>query len=70
MSDRSLIVTSLIIEDNFTIASPCLQKTVSMTRKVLPNDRPENLDYDRFARVTFGLAQVIADFTGTKESLN
>ena len=34
------------------------------------NDRPENLDYDRFARVTFGLAQVIADFTGTKESFN
>ncbi len=30
------------------------------------DDRPENLDYDRFARVTFGLAQVIADFTGTK----
>jgi len=34
------------------------------------SDRPENLDYDRFARVTFGLAQVIADFTGTKESFN
>ena len=34
------------------------------------DDRPENLDYDRFARVTFGLAQVIADFTGTKESFN
>ncbi len=34
------------------------------------NDRPENLDYDRFARVTLGLAQVIADFTGTKESFN
>ena len=28
------------------------------------NDRAENLDYNRFARVTFGLAQVIADFTG------
>ena len=34
------------------------------------SDRAENLDYDRFARVTFGLAQVIADFTGTKESFN
>ena len=34
------------------------------------DDRPENLDYDRFARVTFGLAQVIADFTGTKELFN
>ena len=34
------------------------------------DDRPENLDYDRFARVTFGQAQVIADFTGTKESFN
>lgn len=34
------------------------------------SDRAENLDYDRFARVTFGLAQVIADFTGTKESFD
>lgn len=28
------------------------------------DDRPDNLDYNRFVRVTFGLAQVIADFTG------
>ncbi len=34
------------------------------------DDRPKNLDYDRFARVTVGLAQVIADFTGTKESFD
>jgi Zn-dependent M28 family amino/carboxypeptidase len=34
------------------------------------SDRAENLDYDRFARVTFALAQVIADFTGTKESFD
>lgn len=28
------------------------------------DDRPENLDYDRLTRVTDGLAQVIADFSG------
>ncbi len=33
------------------------------------DDRPENLDYDRFARVTVGLAQVIADFTGVDFSV-
>ena len=32
------------------------------------NDRAENLDYNRFAQVTFGLAQVIADFTGVNFS--
>ncbi len=29
------------------------------------DDKPENLDYDRLSLVTYGLAQVIADFTGT-----
>lgn len=31
------------------------------------DDKAEYLDYDRLSRVTYGLAQVIADFTGTKD---
>ncbi len=31
------------------------------------DDKSENLDYDRLSRVTYGLAQVIADFTGIKD---